>query len=84
MQTANELRVAAARFREMAFEGSDIELHAALRQVAEEFEREADKVDPLTLSKWTVTEVVPFSTAGERGTGARSFHRQTIRTGQAD
>jgi hypothetical protein len=41
LRTPEELRVSAARLREMASEGSDPELQAALRLVADELEREA-------------------------------------------
>jgi hypothetical protein len=44
-RTASELRISAAQLREMAAEGSDVQLHAALLLVAEEFEREADRLD---------------------------------------
>jgi hypothetical protein len=43
--TAAELRTQAKGFREMAASGSEPRLQEALLVVAEEFEREADKVD---------------------------------------
>jgi hypothetical protein len=45
-RTAPELRAAAAEFRELASQGTDLRLQEALRLVADEFEREADKIDP--------------------------------------
>jgi hypothetical protein len=46
MRTASELRGAsAARMREMAAEGTDAELQGALLVVAEEFGREAERLD---------------------------------------
>jgi hypothetical protein len=45
MRTAAELRVSAKRFREMAVEGDDPGLRAALLLVADEFEREANKIE---------------------------------------
>jgi hypothetical protein len=47
IRPAPELRMSAARLREMASEGSDHESHAALLLVAEEFEQEAARVEAL-------------------------------------
>jgi hypothetical protein len=44
VRTPAALRILAARFREMAQSGSDWTLQAALCQLAEDFEREADRV----------------------------------------
>lgn len=44
-----ELRVMATEFCELAFQGTDRRLQESLRLVAEGFEREADKVDALSL-----------------------------------
>ncbi len=46
-RTASELRLVAAEFRELASQGDDFRLQEALRLVAEDFEREADRVDAL-------------------------------------
>ena len=42
-----DLRDSANEFRELVKQGSDIRLHAALLLVAEEFEREADRLERL-------------------------------------
>ena len=47
VRTPAELRASAERFREMAAEGDDPRLRAALLLVAEEFEREAERIEPL-------------------------------------
>jgi hypothetical protein len=44
IRTAAQLREVAAHFRELASMGEDRRLQAALRQVAEEFDREAASV----------------------------------------
>jgi hypothetical protein len=44
LRTPSELRLSAARFREMALHGDDWIIQAALCQVANEFEWEADRV----------------------------------------
>jgi hypothetical protein len=46
-RTASELRAAAKEFREMAPHGSDLRLQEALMLVAEEFEREAERIEAL-------------------------------------
>jgi hypothetical protein len=47
VRTPAELRTSAEHFREMASEGEDPRLHAALLLVADEFEREAARVEAL-------------------------------------
>jgi hypothetical protein len=62
MQTTSELRISAARLREMASEGSDAPLQAALRLVADEFEREAARMDGLDSAKPEPDKALPSGT----------------------
>jgi hypothetical protein len=44
-RTPSELRATAAEFRKLASQGTDLRLQEALRLVADEFEREAERTD---------------------------------------
>jgi hypothetical protein len=73
VRTPAELRISAERFREMAGEGEDPRLHAALLLVADEFEREAARVE--TLERGIVSASAPpwpFRTARPGGSSARA------------